>query len=210
MTTPIRILMVEDCEDACVLIAGETERHGYAPHWRRVETAAAMREALTQQEWDVVIADYVVPAFDALASLKIAQELASDLPFIVVSGNLSEEAAVAVMKAGGAYVPLDPSNPDERLEYLLSDSAPRVLLTQDHLQDRVAKLAGVPDVVLVLDAGGSHDPATGEKRIMVSAVELTPPKESAPLNVEDYAFSRDRSRLLVFTNTKRVWRANTR
>jgi dipeptidyl-peptidase 4 len=63
-------------------------------------------------------------------------------------------------------------------------------------------------------AGGrdlvSHDPATGEKRILVSAIELTPPKESSPLNVEDYAFSRDRSRLLVFTNSKRVWRANTR
>ena len=56
----------------------------------------------------------------------------------------------------------------------------------------------------------SHDPASGEKRVLVSAAELTPPKESSPLSVEDYAFSRDRSRLLVFTNSKRVWRTNTR
>ena len=51
-------------------------------------------------------------------------------------------------------------------------------------------------------------PATS--RVLVSAAELIPPKESSPLSIEDYAFSRDRSRLLVFTNTKRVWRANTR
>jgi dipeptidyl-peptidase 4 len=56
----------------------------------------------------------------------------------------------------------------------------------------------------------SHDPATGAKRVLVSAAELIPPKESSPLSIEDYAFSRDRSRLLVFTNSKRVWRANTR
>ena len=68
--------MVEDSEDACVLIAAETERHGYAPQWRRVsKRRAAMREALAQQEWDVIVADYVVPGFDALASLKVAQEL---------------------------------------------------------------------------------------------------------------------------------------
>jgi dipeptidyl-peptidase-4 len=56
----------------------------------------------------------------------------------------------------------------------------------------------------------SHIPATGEKRVLVSAAELIPPKESSPLPVEDYAFSHDQSRLLIFTNSKRVWRANTR
>ncbi len=56
----------------------------------------------------------------------------------------------------------------------------------------------------------SHDPASGEKRVLVSAAELIPPRESAPLAVEDYAFSPDRSRLLVFTNSKRVWRTNSR
>ncbi len=56
----------------------------------------------------------------------------------------------------------------------------------------------------------SHDPATGETRVLVSAAELIPPKESSPLGVEDYAFSSDRSRLLVFTKSKRVWRTNSR
>ncbi len=56
----------------------------------------------------------------------------------------------------------------------------------------------------------SHDPVSGATRILVSAADLTPPMESSPLPVEDYAFSSDRSRLLIFTNSKRVWRANTR
>ena len=56
----------------------------------------------------------------------------------------------------------------------------------------------------------SHDPASGDRRVLVSAADLTPPDESSPLSIEEYAFSRDRSRLLVFTNSKRVWRANTR
>ena len=56
----------------------------------------------------------------------------------------------------------------------------------------------------------SHDPASGDRRVLVSAADLTPPKESSSLSIDDYTFSRDQSRLLVFTNTRRVWRANTR
>jgi len=58
-------------------------------------------------------------------------------------------AMLAVLKAGGAYVPLDPGHPAERLEYLLADSAPAVVLTQKELRGRVEG-AGVP--VLELDA----------------------------------------------------------
>lgn len=92
--------MVEDCEDSCLLVANVLQSQAYAPEWLRVQTAAAMRDALTTRAWDVIIADFVVPGFDALASLKLARQLAPDLPFIVVSGNLGEDVAVAVMKAG--------------------------------------------------------------------------------------------------------------
>ncbi|MFZ1005943.1 MAG: amino acid adenylation domain-containing protein, partial [Candidatus Sulfotelmatobacter sp.] len=55
---------------------------------------------------------------------------------------------LAVLKAGGGYVPLDPAYPDERLKYMLEDSAPVVLLTQRHLEDR---FSGMGDGVPVLD-----------------------------------------------------------
>ena len=52
--------------------------------------------------------------------------------------------------------------------------------------------------------------ATGERSVMVSAAQLTPPGSTAPIKIDDYSWSKDMSRLLVFTNTKKVWRANTR
>jgi dipeptidyl-peptidase-4 len=55
-----------------------------------------------------------------------------------------------------------------------------------------------------------HDPTTGERSVLVAAADLVPPGEPAPLPIDDYALSPDQSRLLVFTNSKRVWRTNTR
>ena len=55
-----------------------------------------------------------------------------------------------------------------------------------------------------------HDPATGEKTIIVSAAELIPAGESAPLKIEDYAWSKSQTKLLIYTNSKRVWRQNSR
>ena len=63
-------------------------------------------------------------------------------------------------------------------------------------------------------AGGrdiiQHDPSTGESEILVSAAHLVPPGETAPLGIDDYALSKDRSLVLIYTNSKRVWRRNTR
>ncbi|NEB60642.1 amino acid adenylation domain-containing protein [Streptomyces diastaticus] len=71
-------------------------------------------------------------------------------------------ALVAVVGAGGAYVPLDPAYPDERLEYVLADSAPQVVLVAPEQRDRFTRLlarAGVPARVLV--PGEEHPPAPG-------------------------------------------------
>lgn len=54
------------------------------------------------------------------------------------------------------------------------------------------------------------DPGTGQQEIMVLADRLVPPGESSPLDIRDYQWSPDGQRLLIFTNTKRVWRRNTR
>ena len=55
-----------------------------------------------------------------------------------------------------------------------------------------------------------HDPQTGEQKTLVSAADIIPPGESTPLRIADYRFSKDRSLLLIYTNSKRVWRQNTR
>ncbi|MCD6394058.1 MAG: S9 family peptidase [Planctomycetes bacterium] len=55
-----------------------------------------------------------------------------------------------------------------------------------------------------------YDPQTGDREILVSAERLTAPGESKPLEIDNYIWSPDGKKLLVFTNTKRVWRENTR
>jgi dipeptidyl-peptidase-4 len=54
------------------------------------------------------------------------------------------------------------------------------------------------------------DAASGRKSVLVSAALLTPAGSAEPLDVEDYDWSADHTRLLIFTNSERVWRANTR
>ena len=55
-----------------------------------------------------------------------------------------------------------------------------------------------------------HDAKTGETSVLVSATDLVPPGESKPLSVQDFQWSKDQNRLLIYTNSKRVWRTNSR
>jgi PAS domain S-box-containing protein len=100
MSRPLRVLIVEDSEDDARLLADALRRGGYPPTWRRVETAPAMTDALTGEPWDLVIADYRLPAFSGPAALALVKESGIDVPFIVVSGTIGEVEAVTALKAG--------------------------------------------------------------------------------------------------------------
>lgn len=97
---PLRVLIVEDSEDDMLLMLRELRRGGYTLDSVRVETSAQMKAALNQQRWDLVIADYTLPDFSAIEALKLVQAQQQDCPFIIVSGTITEETAVAAMKAG--------------------------------------------------------------------------------------------------------------
>ena len=66
----------------------------------RVDTPAATEAALRRQTWDIVICDYTLPHFNFSAALALVKAFDPDLPFILVSGTVGEEIAVACMKAG--------------------------------------------------------------------------------------------------------------
>jgi len=100
MSRPLRVLIVEDSEDDTQLLLHELRRGGYDPMHERVDSAAAMEQALAGQQWDMVIADYGIPNFNSMAALALLKERGLDLPFIIVSGAITEETAVATMKAG--------------------------------------------------------------------------------------------------------------
>jgi PAS domain S-box-containing protein len=105
VTGTLRVLLVEDSENDAMLLLRELRRGGYQPHSQRVCTPEDMQEALRaadarNEPFQVVISDYYMPRFRAPDALRLLRELGYDLPFIVVSGKIGEDAAVEIMKAG--------------------------------------------------------------------------------------------------------------
>ncbi|MCA2000913.1 MAG: PAS domain S-box protein [Chloroflexi bacterium] len=100
METPLAVLIIEDSEGDAQLILRLLKRAGYEVAAEQVEDAAQMRAALRRRAWDLVISDYSLPRFSGRDALEILKEERLDIPFIVVSGTIGEESAVAMMKAG--------------------------------------------------------------------------------------------------------------
>src|SRR5918994_1198420 len=105
LTGTLRVLLVEDSENDAMLLLRELRRGGYEPHSQRVCTPEDMEKALHSAEardepFQVVISDYYLPRFRAPYALRLLRELGYDVPFIVVSGKIGEDAAVEIMKAG--------------------------------------------------------------------------------------------------------------
>ena len=100
MSKELKVLLVEDSQEDSLLLVRELLRGGYKLEHLRVETAQGMRQALKEMKWDVVISDYRMPSFDALGALQVLHESGQDVPFIIVSGKIGEDLAVAAMKSG--------------------------------------------------------------------------------------------------------------
>lgn len=96
----LNILIIEDSEDDALLLAGCFKRAGHAFEFKRVDSASTARQAMLAGQWDAILSDHSMPGFNALAALDLMQELHLDLPFIIVSGVIEEETAIAAMRAG--------------------------------------------------------------------------------------------------------------
>lgn len=99
---PLGVLLVEDNDDDAFLLERHLRRAGYAPQITRVETASAMSSALAAMagNCDVILCDYSLPTFSAPEALHLLKSTHYDVPFIVLSGAVTEETAVAAMRAG--------------------------------------------------------------------------------------------------------------
>src|SRR5438270_8164114 len=100
MSRHLRVLIIEDSEDDAFFLERELRRGGYELVSEWVDSAAALHLALERGPWHIILSDHAMPTFSALAALAILKEKKLDLPFIIVSGNMSEEVAVTAMKAG--------------------------------------------------------------------------------------------------------------
>jgi len=100
MPKPLRVLMIEDSEDDAELILLHLKKGGFAPEHTRVETSDEMQEALQGATWDIIFSDYNMPRFNGLLALGLLRSNQIDTPFILISGAVGEETAVAAMRAG--------------------------------------------------------------------------------------------------------------
>ncbi len=112
MPTAIRVLILEDRPADAELMVEELRRGGFDPVWRRVDTETDYLACLVPAP-SVILADYHLPQFDAARALHLLQERGLDIPFIVVSGAIGEDVAVAAMRHGAA-------------DYLLKDRMARL------------------------------------------------------------------------------------
>lgn len=112
MKGPLRVLILENRASDAALIVHELRRHGFEPEWSRVETEAEFATALVRSP-DIVLADYTLPQFNAPEALRLSKALRPDIPVIVVTGSVGEEAAVECLRLGA-------------VDYLLKDRLARL------------------------------------------------------------------------------------
>jgi diguanylate cyclase (GGDEF)-like protein/PAS domain S-box-containing protein len=96
----LRVLIVEDSEDDALLLIREIKKGGYDPVYERVATAAAMKKAIQEKKWNIILCDYMMPGFNAPSSIYVLKEANVDIPLIVVSGTIGEETVIECMRFG--------------------------------------------------------------------------------------------------------------
>jgi CheY-like chemotaxis protein len=92
MSIPLQVLILDDSRPDTELISRELERAGFAPDWRQAASKSEYLAAL-DTAFDIILADYTLPDFDALVALQYLKERRLKTPFIVVTGSLGDEAA---------------------------------------------------------------------------------------------------------------------
>jgi PAS domain S-box-containing protein len=112
MATPLRVLIVEDNASDARLLVERLRDDGFVPQWTRVDAEPDYLAALSPT-LDLILADYLMPEFDALRALQLLRERRLDIPFIVVSGAVGEDVAVSALRAGAT-------------DYLLKDRLARL------------------------------------------------------------------------------------
>ena len=102
MSKPVKILVVDDSQADAELAMRALGRGGFAVQYQRFDSLAATRDALHAQSWDAIVSDFSLPNFTGMDVLEEFRSSGLDIPFILVSGTVGEETAVAAIKAGAS------------------------------------------------------------------------------------------------------------
>ena len=101
MGESLHLLILEDSQYDADLIVRQLKQEGFSLEWKRVETEAQFLAEL-DPSLDLIIGDYSLPQFDGLKAITELKERGLDIPFILISGAMGEDIAVAAIKQGAA------------------------------------------------------------------------------------------------------------
>lgn len=96
----LRVLMIDDSEDDVQLTVCELRRGKYDPFYERIENADAMKKALLDKEWDIILCDYNMPNFSAVSAITLLKKEDIDIPIIIISATASEEEIIECIRLG--------------------------------------------------------------------------------------------------------------
>ena len=99
---PLRVLIVENSRPDADLILNQLEKAGFKVSADLVETAEEFSLRLGANTYDIILADYRLPNWTGMDALKLLRHLGQDIPFLLVTGTLGEEAAVECIKEGAS------------------------------------------------------------------------------------------------------------
>ena len=169
MSRPLRVLIIEDREPDALLLLRELKQAGFQVSHERVETPEATARALDGSPWDLIISDYHLPRFDANQALALVKERKLDVPFIIVSGAVSEDVAIEAIRAGahdflakGHFARLIPAIERELRDVQLRQERTK-MQEQLYISDRMASLGA-------LAAGVAHE-INNPMAVLMSSVE---------------------------------------
>ncbi len=192
----MRALIIEDSVDDAELVVRELERAGYDLTWKRVETAEDMASTLKEENWDIVLSDYDLPCFSGPAALELLKNHNYDIPIIIISGKIGEEAAVDTMRAGASdYIMKDrltrlsPAVSRELKEAEERRKSKEAVKALQESEERYQTLVGMsPEAILLFGLEGDIAYAspkaielygynTSDDLVGFSALELLEPEE---------------------------------
>jgi PAS domain S-box-containing protein len=97
---PLKALSLEDSARDFEIISEQLTDAGYILDISRVEKEEAFVSSLRANRYDIILADFKLPGFDAFGALRLRNEICPEIPFICVSGSIGEETAIELMKLG--------------------------------------------------------------------------------------------------------------
>src|SRR5215204_1013638 len=100
MNEPLQILHLEDDPDYSALVQSLLQKEGIAARFTLVSSSAEFQALFNRQKFDLILADYLLPGYNGIEALREVRQKCVDIPFLLISGTIGEQAAIESLQSG--------------------------------------------------------------------------------------------------------------